>query len=476
VVDQLGSDYPDRFAPLSLHVDDSYEIPWGQHRLEVFYGVGGAVPTFMVDARWNSPPSDYRYFVEQQLTVPTDVTMELSGNPQGGSTWDVNARVCLEGGGSRLVRVFTAATLDEYPGLPRYTTNLLMQKVFETTTTISSACQNITHRITFDSVSMGSSSKIVIIAWVQQPSASAPTTVYQAGIMRWPFPVGNQLASIEVAPSDATLNIGDEVVFTATGTDQSGQSFPLQNPTWDFGAGTGNGGFDPVIGATTTFTATAAGTRQILCSESGITGAAVVTIREAPQLAAIEIDPTSATVAVDGEIAFSATGRDQFGEAFELTDPAWSITGSGNGAFDPATGTTTTFTADYPGTATITCTEGDVVATATVEITGDDPRIESITVSPAMAQLRVGDELELEAVGTDQYGQPLELTDANWRTEGDGTGVFDPTTGAATTFTATGAGSVQLICSADSVEGAASIEISAAGLPAPRRATGRIKP
>ncbi len=476
MVQQLAADYPARFAPMTMHVDDSYEITWGKDRLDIFYGVPGAVPTFMVDALWNCQPSDYRYYVEQQLNVPTDVTLELSGNPQGGSTWDITARVCLEGSGSRSVRVFTAATLDQHPDLPRYTTNLLMQKVRETDATIDSSCQNITQRINFDPVSMASSSNIVIVSWVQRPASSAPTTVYQAGTMRWPFPAGSQLSTIEVAPADVTLNIGDSVSFTATGKDQSGQSYPLQNPAWSFGAGTGNGGFDPATGATTTFTATAAGTRQVLCTEDGITGGAVVTIRETPRLTAIDIDPSSATVAVDGEISFSATGRDQFGEDFELTDPAWSIAGTGDGTFDPATGPTTIFTAGTPGAATVTCTEGDVVATAAVDITGDDPRLETITVSPATAQLRVGGELELEAAGTDQYGRAVELADATWRAEGDGSGVFDPTGGSATTFTATAVGSAQLICAADGIEGIAAVEVSAAGLPAPRRATGRVKP
>ena len=59
-------------------------IPWGQNRLDVFYGVAGATPTFMVDALWNCQPSDYRYYVEQQLAQPTDVTLELSGSQVGG--------------------------------------------------------------------------------------------------------------------------------------------------------------------------------------------------------------------------------------------------------------------------------------------------------------------------------------------------------------------------------------------------------
>jgi hypothetical protein len=432
----------------------------------------------MVDATWNADLADYRFYVEQQMAIPTDMTLELSGEPVSGSTWDVTARVCKEGGGNRTVRVYTAATLDEHPDLPQYTTNLLMQKVDEVDVNIpGNGCENITTRITFDPVSMANSSDIVIVAWAQQPATGGPTTVYQAGIMRWPFPSGSQLTTIVVSPAEVDLAVGGSVEFTAVGKDQSGADFPLQNPTWSLGTGSGGGSFDPLSGATTTFTATMAGTRQILCSEGGVTGGALVHISDAPRLASIEIDPAETTVAVDGQVAYSATGKDQYGDDYPLADPAWSVSGDGDGVFDPTNGTATTFTATYPGSATVTCTEGDVSATAVLVIEGDAPRVASIAISPESAQLRVGDEIGFTATATDQYGRTIELADPAWRIEGDGGGVFDPMSGAAaTTFTATTEGSGQILCSEDGVEGAASVEIESEGLPAPRRSSGRVMP
>jgi hypothetical protein len=377
------------------------------------------------------------------------------------------------------VRVFIAATLDNHPGLPRHSVHVLMQNARESNISLSAGgCRDVTTRISLDPQSAASPSDVVIIAWAQKPDASAPTTVYQAGIMRWPFPAGSRLTTIEVSPTDATLAVGDEVEFTATGKDQSGQPFPLDNPTWSLGStGAGGGTLDPPTGSTTTFTATTAGVRQVFCRDGSVSGAALVHITEAPYLAAIVIDPASAEVAVDGQIAFSATGEDQYGESFPLTDPVWSVSGAGDGAFDPATGATTTFTASYPGSSVVTCSEGDVSATAEVEVTGDDPRLATITVSPATAQIRVGAELELTAAGSDQYGRAWELADPVWHIEGDGDGTFDPAAGSPTTnFTATAAGSAQVICSEDGVEGAVALEIAPAGLPAPRRPGGRVSP
>ena len=479
MVEQLAADYPDRFAPLTMHVNgDGFDLPWGQNRLDVFYGVAGAVPTFMVDALWNCQSGDYRYYVEQQMAQPADMTIELSGSQVSGDKWDITARVCSEGGGTRPVRVFTAPALNHHPDLPDYATNVLMQKVFETDISISGgACQDVIERITFDPVSMANSQDIAIVAWAQQPAASAPTTVYQAAIMRWPFPSSNRLTTIEVSPTDVTLAVGGEIDFTAVGKDQSGDDFPLTNPTWSLGSGAGGGMLDPATGTTTTFTATTPGTRQILCSEGDVTGGALVTITDAPRLASIVIDPASTTVGVDVQVSFTAVGTDQYGDDFPLTDPTWSLSGDGDGSFDPASGTTTTFTATYPGTATVGCTKGDVTATAEITIEGDSPRLSAIAISGIGGQIRVGDEIELTATGTDQYGRERALTDPAWRVEGDGDGVFEPMSGAAvTSFTATAEGSTQIICSEDGVDGAVAVEISRRALPAPRKAGRRVTP
>jgi len=480
VVEQIAEDYPDRFAPMTMHLNgDAWTIPWGQDRSDLFYGIAGATPTFMVDALWNCQIADYRYHVEQQLTIPTDVTLELSGSQIGGDTWDVTARVCLEGSGSRPVRVFIAPTLDHHPELQDYVTNVLMQQVSETDITLSGGgCEDVTSRIKFDPTSMANASNIVIIAWAQMPASSAPTTVFQAGIMRWPFPAGSQLTTIEISPKDVTMVVGEEIEFTAVGKDQSGTVVPLENPMWNLG-GSGNGGgtFDPGSGSdTTTFTATTPGSRQVFCEEGGVSGAALVTITENPQLTAIEIDPASISVDVNGEVVFSATGKDQYGDDFPLDGPVWSVSGAGDGNFEPGTGVSTTFTATYPGACTISCAQGGITGTVEIEVVGEDPGLATIELSPASAQARVGGTIDFTATGSDQYGRAWTLADPVWRVGGDGDGDFDPISGSATTFTASAAGNTQVICGEDGVEGMAEVVISAQGLPAPRRPSGRVSP
>jgi plastocyanin len=479
VVEQLAASYPDRFAAVTMHVNgDGYDTPWGQNRLDFFYLLGSAVPTFMVDGFWNCPIGDYQLCVQQQLATPTDVTIELSGDQVQGDLWTVNAHVCLEGGGSRPVRVRVAPTLENHPELPTYTTHLLMQDVLSTDVVLpGSGCEMVTTSVKFDPLSWANQSDIVIVAWAEAPATCGPATVYQAAVMRWPFPAGSQLAVIEVTPTEVELAPGESVQLTATGRDQSGAVYPLDDPTWSLGAGNGTGSLDPTSGATTTFTATGAGTRQILCRDGDVVGAAIAVITDAPVLTAITIDPASAEVDVGGQVAFGASGLDQYGEPFPLDEPTWSVSGTGDGSFDPAAGAATTFTATVPGSSIVSCTQGDVVGAASVEILGDSAELAAITVNPASAQLRVGDEVVFTAEGVDQYGRPHELEDPSWRLDGTAAGSFDPASGAATTtFTATGEGSGAVICTSGGIEGAAEVTIGPAGLPAPRKPGRRVTP
>jgi plastocyanin len=572
VVEDIAEDYPETFAPITMHVnDDSYSTAWGQGRIDSFYGQSGFTPTFIVDGVWIASASEYRFYVEQQLASPTDMTIDMSANQVASSTWDVTARVCKEGSGSRQVRVYIAQTLDQYPSPPDYSTNVLRQDVPTQDITVSGGgCQDVTAQVTLDSISMSNLSNVVFVAWAQAPSNTGPAEVYQAGLMRYPFPAGSQLTTIDIAPVDPEVEVGGEVVFTATGKDQFGDPYPLSDPSWSLaGSGTGDGTFNPASGsATTTFTATAAGSREVRCQDQGVTGTATVTITDSPRLVSIEIDPESATVGVgeqvefsavgvdqfgepynltvptwwltgetcgtvdptrgtsttftaeqpgvcqlsceeegvtgtadievtgddpvltsividpasvevdvDGQVSFTAAGKDQYGEDFALTDPTWDVSGDGDGTFDPGAGTTTVFTATYPGTCVVSCTQGEVTGTADVGILGDDPQLEAIAISPASAQLRIGDEIEFVATGTDQYGRSWELEDPAWRTEGDGDGTFDPADGSATTtFTATAEGTTQVICSEDGIEGTATVEIASRTLPPPRKGSKRVIP
>jgi len=480
VVSDLINQYPQRFAVVTYHADDSYTVPWGQDRFNNFYSLV-FTPTLMLDGTLNCPSADYAACLGQSLGISTDVTLQLSGTQVSGSTWDIGVMVCIEAGRShRDLRIYTAATLNNHPDLPSYSQNLLMQAALTEDVTLSDGnCQTITQRITFDALSWSSQNDITIIAWAQDPNAAGPAAVYQAGIMHWPFPQAPELTTIEISPSSAELEVGESRSFTATGKDQYGADFALSNPVWAM-TGDGDGTFSPPSGnATTEFSATLPGELQITCTDGSVSGAASIVITgDPPVLTDIVVSPANAEMEIGQPKLFAAVGHDQYGNLLALSDPQWQATGDGSGTFDPPSGSPTSlFTGDTPGAVQVICSEGDISGQASVVINGDPPQLAAITISPETATLAVGSSLVFTASGTDQYGDPFTPDNAAWSITGVGDGTFDPQTGSATTtFTASDTGNGVIAAQQDGIEATASINITDEGLPKPRRIKARHTP
>ncbi len=176
----------------------------------------------------------------------------------------------------------------------------------------------------------------------------------------------------------------------------------------------------------------------------------------------IEITPFTAVLEVGQTMTYTATGKDQNGDDFELTDPVWWTTGDGSGTFDPERGSTTPeLTADYPGDTNIICTQDGITGRATLRITGDPPELSSIAISPVSAEMEVGQSRTYTAVGSDQYGDEFPLGDPSWTITGDGSGTFDPATGsAAPLFTATRPGTAAIVCSDGEISGQETVVIT----------------
>ncbi len=288
-----------------------------------------------------------------------------------------------------------------------------------------------------------------------------------------------QLANISILPSIGELDVGQQVLLTASGTDQYGADFPLTSLIWSKDGG-GDGDLIPPAGtATPYFYATVPGTCTVSCEQDEIAGTAVFEINGDPAvLTSIEVSPATSEIAVDGHISFVATGRDQYGNLLTLENPIWSVFGTGDGNIDPAHGSSSPiFTATYPGACQVSVSQGGVSGSAEVVIIGDAPALAAITISPSSAELALFDQMVFTATGTDQYGYEIELADPAWTIDGNGEGSFDPVNGSTTTtFTASAEGSAQMSCSSGGIDGSAVIEIVLRRLPAPRRATSRHRP
>jgi hypothetical protein len=175
------------------------------------------------------------------------------------------------------------------------------------------------------------------------------------------------LVRIVVTPDPATLAIGAQQQFTATGFDALGNVVPI-TPVWSTTNPPG------AINATTgLFTAgNTAGTfaNSVTATSGTISGTATVIVTPGP-LASITVTPNPVTLNVGASQTFTAVGRDAGGNVVAI-NPAWSVTSGGGTIPSGTTGQTAPFTADSVTgtfTNTVRATQGSIFGTATVIVT-----------------------------------------------------------------------------------------------------------
>ena len=178
------------------------------------------------------------------------------------------------------------------------------------------------------------------------------------------------LASIEVAPTTATLYIGDTQQFTATAYDQYGVEMPDIIFTWassDENVGT----IDAAAGL---FTALVPGTTVVTATNGTVSGTAEVTVTYVPELTTIEVSPETVTLNVTETFLFTATAYDQYGAEMPGIVFTWMSSNPTVGTIDAATGL---FTALVPGTTVVTAinetttVNGTAIVNVTLPKTGD---------------------------------------------------------------------------------------------------------
>ncbi|MBU0717891.1 MAG: hypothetical protein KJ749_06540 [Planctomycetes bacterium] len=195
--------YPDSFAFVQYHWNDEYAAPWSDDRWD-FYGAE-STPTAIFDGvdEVAGAVSDtaqqytiYRvnHFLPQRA-VPTDVTIELSGEQIAGETYSVSAEVGIEVGGTgKTMRIFMVQVLDDWPDSPSYSRNTFKQAAPTQDITLAPGeSQVVEHTFTFDTDSWAKYTNIKIVAWAQAPVESGPVETYQAAVRAW---------NLESAPDD----------------------------------------------------------------------------------------------------------------------------------------------------------------------------------------------------------------------------------------------------------------------------------
>ncbi|XHR27284.1 MAG: discoidin domain-containing protein [Chthoniobacteraceae bacterium] len=195
---------------------------------------------------------------------------------------------------------------------------------------------------------------------VYNPSSSQQdVTVYDSGTAIGTFPVpandtvahhlDQKLTSLTLSTSNTAKTIvpGQTAQFTLTGYDQYSATYPLSSTAWSVSGG-------GTIDASGLFTATTyTDPVTVTGSSGGLTASYSFRVGSTPVLSGIQVSPAFSRVIVGGTQAFTASGVDQYGDAFALGTPTWATSGngtvSGSGSFIGSTQGAASVTASYGG-------------------------------------------------------------------------------------------------------------------------------
>jgi hypothetical protein len=208
-----------------------------------------------------------------------------------------------------------------------------------------------------------------------------------------------QLTTLTISPTTATVAVNGTVQFAAAGTRAGTSVTTIKGETWTVSGG-------GTVSAAGLFTAgSTPGTSTITVACGGKTAVATVIVTVGP-LATITVTPNPATLAIGAQQQFTAVGRDAAGNVVPIT-PVWSTTNP-PGTINAGTGLFTAGTTAGTFANSVRATSGAIFGTATVIVTPG--ALASITVTPNPATLQIGAQQQFTAVGKDANGNVVPIT------------------------------------------------------------------
>ena len=240
-----------------------------------------------------------------------------------------------------------------------------------------------------------------------------------------PTESGPAVASVEVDPSSASLQIGAAIPLAATVLDESGNILTDRTVVWS-----SSNGSIATVNAVGLVTAHQAGSAQIAASAGGESGIATVEVRRAP-VTSVTISPDRATVRVGETRTLSVSVRDAQGDPVTDRPPTWTssdqsiVTVSSSGVV----------TAKSSGSATVSATVDGVTGRAEIEVPvvdvpppppqppppppGPQP-VARVEVQPSSLTVEEDeDDIQLTAVLFDAQNNVLTGREVSWKTNDD---------------------------------------------------------
>jgi uncharacterized protein YjdB len=215
--------------------------------------------------------------------------------------------------------------------------------------------------------------------------------------------VAPAIASVTVQPSSATVQVGGTTTLTATVKDVTGAIVTDRAVTW-----ASSNVAVATVSSNGVVTGRAAGTAVISATSGGRSGSVTVTVVLVP-VGSVTVSPSSVTLVPTQVLSLSAEVRDANNVVVTDRSVTWT---SSNAAVATVT-TTGVVTAVAPGTATITATSEGKTGAATISVV--PMPVGSVTVSPATANVSVGQTTTLSATVRDTSGAVVVDRTVTWR-------------------------------------------------------------
>ncbi len=268
--------------------------------------------------------------------------------------------------------------------------------------------------------------------------------------------VDPSIVAVTVVPATVDLSVGLTRQLQANARDARGQIVSDRSVTWS-----SSNGVVATVSATGLVSALAVGTSTIRATIAGKTAEAVVAVTNAVAASVVLSEPAvSLTVGGGGRPVF-ATFRDAAGNPITGRLVDWATS-------NPAVATVSNngvITAQGAGTATITARLDD--QTGRLVVTVEPAPVSTVSVTPGVANLTVGQVQNLVAEPRNAAGAPLSGRSVAWSTSAATVATVSSTG----RVTAVGAGSATITASSEGKSGSASIVVVAAPI-----ATVRITP
>jgi uncharacterized protein YjdB len=257
------------------------------------------------------------------------------------------------------------------------------------------------------------------------------------------------IATVEVTPASATLNVNGTQQLTATLRDADGNVLTGRSITWQ--------SLTPsvaTVSASGRVTGRAAGSSTVRATSEGVSGEAVITVTAVlPAVATVTVAPATASVNVGATQQLTVTLRDASGNILSGRAVSWQSL-STTVATVSSSGLVTAVAA---GTATVRATSEGVTGDATITVTTVAVPIASVTVAPATVNLLVGGTQQLTVTLRDGSGNVLTGRPVSWQSLTPGVASVS----SSGLVTGLAGGSATIRATSEGVNGTAAITVTA---------------